>query len=74
MCFEGNYRSKAKIEKNSKNDSDIFNMIASALSLHISYSDLGNMSFVMLSNICDAILEGQSETEEERQKRLDAIT
>lgn len=74
MCFEGWYRKKTPADNNKTTKYDIFNVIAAALKSGITYNDLSNMSYVMLSNIVDAMTEGIQETDEERQKRLDAIT
>lgn len=74
MCFVGYYRNKTPKDSESKSNSDIFNMIATALMFNVSYEDLGHMNLVMLSNIVDALAEEKQETDEERQRRLDAIT
>lgn len=69
-CFIGNYRNKTKTD-NKESSSDAFDMIATALKCNISYSELKTMSFVMLSNIVDALAPKKPKP---TQAQIDLIT
>lgn len=68
----GKLRNKSEQKQENKNEeTDIFDVVASAIRCGIRYEDLGHMTFVELSNILDAFMPKKHKP---TQAEIDLIT